>query len=162
MDSDLTEFFGERQYERTTFTEPNHMKASVAIYNANHGQFNTVWGKYDQQFPSALVLNTSDLIPGEDQRIAAQIYINSFLQASFYMDGQAKALFQDYHVAKAWLPNTGYVTRYSSSEMISLVNFDHEQSARQLDFDESMTVSISEIIGRNGTSKQNKALNVHW
>ncbi|HIW32985.1 MAG TPA: hypothetical protein IAA29_09390, partial [Candidatus Paenibacillus intestinavium] len=42
MDSDLTESFGERQYERTRFNESGHFKATVELYHANHGQFNTV------------------------------------------------------------------------------------------------------------------------
>src|SRR5690606_3877776 len=45
-DMDVTSFAGANQYCRTQFTENSEFfKSQVYIYGANHGQFNTAWGR---------------------------------------------------------------------------------------------------------------------
>lgn len=163
MDSDLTESFGERQYERTTFTKSGHFKATVEIYHANHGQFNTVWGKYDEQFPGALALNTADLMSGEDQRLAAKLFINSFLYASFTGDEKYEAVFQDFRIIGEYLPLTGYVSRYNSSDTKLWYDFERPQQAEeQIRRSEGMQAKTIDLKGRSGGDKKNRVLAVSW
>jgi len=164
MDADLTESFGERQYERTRFTQEGHFKATVEIYHANHGQFNTVWGKYDERFPGGLALNTADLMNGNDQRLAAQLFIHSFLQASFTGEPIYEAVFQDFRSIGDQLPLTGYVSRYSSSAMNYWYDFEHiakiEDKLKY--YDHAMTAKDIALKGRSGGDKQNRVLWVTW
>lgn len=163
MDSDLTESFGERQYERTNFTRSGHFKATVELYHANHGQFNTVWGKYDEQFPGALALNTADLMSGEDQRLAAKLFIHSFLQASFTGEARYEAVFQDFRTIGEYLPLTGYVSRYSSSSTKMWFDFEKPQQAEeQVTATEGMIVKSIDLKGRSGGDKQNRVLYASW
>jgi hypothetical protein len=47
-DGDVASFFGLRQYARTTFSgDRPTVKAAVYLEDADHGQFNTVWGRRD-------------------------------------------------------------------------------------------------------------------
>ena len=67
-DSDESSFFGYRQYQRIQFTDTAfHFKSGLYIHRANHGQFNTVWGKYDGGVPSRWLLNTRPLIAEAEQ-----------------------------------------------------------------------------------------------
>ncbi|URN94297.1 MAG: hypothetical protein NAG76_21150 [Candidatus Pristimantibacillus lignocellulolyticus] len=162
MDSDLTESFGDRQYERTRLNEEGHFKATVELYHANHGQFNTVWGKYDEQFPGAILLNTEDLMSGDDQRQAAQIYISSFLQASLLQQDQFKAIFQDFRTVGQYLPPTGYVTRYSSSDESLLFNFERDYEEPAWSTSTELEAEVIELKGRSDGDKQNSALWLQW
>ncbi|MCR8659247.1 poly(ethylene terephthalate) hydrolase family protein [Paenibacillus endoradicis] len=162
MDSDLTESFGDRQYERTKFNEEGHFKATVELYHANHGQFNTIWGKYDEQFPGAILLNTADLMSGIDQRKAAQIFISSFLQASLLQQDQYKAIFQDFRTVGQYLPPTGYVTRYSSSNESLLFNFEQDYTDSPWSTSPDLEAEVIELKGRSDGVKQNSALWLQW
>lgn len=161
MDADLTESYGERQYERTTLSKPGHFKAAVEIYHANHGQFNTVWGKFDEKFPGAIALNTADLMNGEDQRLAAKLFIHSFLQASFTGQEQYEAVFQDFRSIGDQLPLTGYVSRYSSSNTKQWYSFENPLTIEADDMS-SLTAKTIDLKGRSGGDKQNKVLWVTW
>ena len=162
MDSDLTESFGDRQYERTRFNESGHFKATVELYHANHGQFNTVWGKYDEQFPGAILLNTADLMSGDDQRLAAQIYISSFLRASLLQEAHYEAVFQDFRTVGQYLPITGYVTRYSHSNESLLYDFEKEYGDTAWSTTAELEAEVIDLKGRSDGDKQNSGLWLQW
>lgn len=162
MDSDLVESFGDRQFERTSFNEPGHFKATVELYHANHGQFNTVWGKYDEKFPGALFLNTKDLMSGEDQREAAKLFINSFLLASLKGKSQYQAVFEDYRTVGQYLPLTGYVTRYQNSNTKLLFDFERTNTEQSWETSSLIQQEVVALQGRSGGTKQNKALRLQW
>ena len=161
LDSDLTEFFGERQFERTKVNADTY-KASVIIYGANHGQFNETWGKYDDQFPAALILNTEHLLDEQAQQLAAQVFINGFIQSVFEQKHEYKQLFQDSRVAQSYLPIAGYVTQYEDHQMNSYYSFDNEQHITNIQSSALLDYKIVELKGRNGTSKYNDVLQVNW
>lgn len=161
MDADLTESYGERQYERTTFSRSGHFKAAVEIYHANHGQFNTVWGRFDEKFPGALALNTADLISGDEQRLATKLFIHSFLQASFTGESQYEAVFQDFRTIGDQLPITGYVSRYSSSNMKAWYDFEKPFTSDPVNELDLLAKTI-DLKGRSGGDKQNRVLWVTW
>lgn len=77
-DGDVSTFVGSNQYNRIKFDDGMyHFKSSLYIYGANHGQFNTLWGKRDIPKPLGWALNIKPLLSGEDQRnIAKPIYLH--------------------------------------------------------------------------------------
>jgi len=56
-DADLAEFMGSLQWEHVRYTRPGPwFKAEIYAYRANHGQFNTVWGRTDAGEPQSWFL----------------------------------------------------------------------------------------------------------
>jgi hypothetical protein len=124
-DGDVTSFAGLRQYQRVQFTDDErHFKAAVLVYRANHGQWNTVWGSKDGGPRSARSLDLRTLMPAEEQRQFARVYISAFLDATLRDDARYVPLFRDYRVAGDWLPKTMYVTRFEDSSFRSVADFE--------------------------------------
>ena len=82
-DGDVSAFSGLRQYGRIKFMDGGAwFKSAVWMYRANHGQWNTVWGNTDDGPESHRVLDLRGLIPPEEQRQMARIFISAFLDAT--------------------------------------------------------------------------------
>jgi dienelactone hydrolase len=115
-DMDVFTFQGDRQYSRTYFGGGDErFKAAVYIYGANHGQFNTSWGRKDLFEPVMRVFNLEQLMPGEEQRQIAKVTISAFLEATLHRETGYRALFQDLRRGRAWLPDTIYLHQYQDS-----------------------------------------------
>ena len=72
-DADVSSFDGSRQFDHVRYTEPGPwFKAELYIYRANHGQFNSVWGRTDAGEPLSWFLNLKPLLSGDDQRKSAR------------------------------------------------------------------------------------------
>jgi dienelactone hydrolase len=103
-DSDVRSFQGAMQYDRVSFTEDSERyKASVYIHGANHGQFNTRWGRIDQTF-SRLFLDRSNIMPPALQELAAKTFISSFLDDTLLDRREYRQLFTDPSTKQSWLP----------------------------------------------------------
>lgn len=134
-DMDVNSFIGANQYYRTRFTEnSNYFKTYVYIYGANHGQFNTAWGRADVAGLGNLLFNNAELIPGEQQREAAEVLISSFLEATLKDNDKYRMVFQDLGYAKEWLPNTMYTSNYwdGKTTMVSSYEEDYDPSTTTL------------------------------
>jgi dienelactone hydrolase len=104
-DSDVRSFQGAMQYDRVTFTEGSYyFKASVYIHGANHGQFNTRWGRIDQTF-SRLFLDRSNIMPADLQEWAAKSMISSFLDATLKGRREYNQIFTDQQIMQSWVPD---------------------------------------------------------
>ncbi|MBN2004838.1 MAG: MFS transporter [Anaerolineae bacterium] len=115
-DMDVTSFSGAKAYQRVRFTDGQFwVKAALYIYGANHGQFNTVWGRKDTGEPGIRMFNLKQLLPPEDQRQIAKVAIAAFLKATLNGDKRYLPLFRDYRTAPGWLPDTVYLSQYSDS-----------------------------------------------
>ena len=126
-DGDVTSFHGLRQYDRVTFPEGgDRFKASVYMYRANHGQWNSVWNSYDNGPRSPRILDLRYLVPPEDQRRMAEIYITAFLETSLKGEERWKPLFRDHRVAGQWLPETMYVTRMQHASFKRVAGFEED------------------------------------
>ncbi len=127
-DSDEDSFFGLRQLQRTHFLDSGfHLKSGVYIYGANHGQFNSSWGRYDFGFPGKLFLNTEPLISGEDQRQIAKVTIGAFLEISLNEKLEYIGLFQDLRAAGDWLPeDVSTISIYEDSRMSYWADFEED------------------------------------
>jgi Dipeptidyl aminopeptidases/acylaminoacyl-peptidases len=126
-DMDVSSFAGAGQYSRIGFTPgTDYFKASVYIYGANHGQFNTVWGRSDAPGLGNLLYNRGRLIPQEEQLQAAKVLISSFLDATLYGRTEYRAIFQDLGHAREWLPDTMYIHDYSDAWTTLISTFDED------------------------------------
>lgn len=126
-DADVSSFMGSRQWDHVRFSGKEEcFKSELYIYRANHGQFNTVWGRTDTSAPGNWFLNLRPLLPPEDQRRIAQIYISAFLEATLHNRHEYLPLFQDYRTARNWLPKTLYQSRYLDSRNSVLADFNED------------------------------------
>lgn len=127
-DADVSSFYGSRQWEHVRFTQAGPwFKAEIYAYRANHGQFNTVWGRNDSTGPPlGWLLNLKPLLPPDEQRRIAKTYISAFLETTLKGAAEYRPLFQDWRTGRAWLPDTIYVNRYRDPSYIPLASFDED------------------------------------
>lgn len=130
-DADEPAFHGLRQFNRIEFGGPDFFfKAGLYIHGANHGQFNSTWGRYDFGAPGAWLLNTAPIIPAADQQAVAAAYIAAFAEATLNDDDRYLALFRDPANGAAWLPDHPYVQQYRDSRFRALADFDDDLDVR--------------------------------
>lgn len=170
-DSDVSSFSGDKQYKRIKFTDSiYHVKTSIYIYRANHGQFNTVWGNRDWGLPGGYMINTKALLDGEDQRQIAKVYISAFLDMTLKGNKTYLPMFRDYRAAGDWLPETLYINRFEDSETLYICDYDEDIDVTTTTinngnlFGENLATWREEDIGfRNGRSlRQNQAVYLGW
>ena len=127
-DADVSSFVGSRQFDRVQFTRPGpEFKSELWIYRANHGQFNTVWGRSDAgRGPFAWFLNLKPLMPAEDQRQIAKVYISAFLESTLHDKRDYLPLFRDHRSARNWLPDATYINRFADASYRSLASFNED------------------------------------
>ncbi|MEQ9398825.1 MAG: hypothetical protein RJQ04_06610 [Longimicrobiales bacterium] len=126
-DGDVTSFHGLRIYDRLRFTDDDfHFKSAIYVYRANHGQWNSVWGAHDNGPRSGRILDLRTLIPGQDQRRFAEVYVSAFLETVLKGDERYLPMFRDHRVVGEWLPKTMYVTRYETSAFRPLATFEED------------------------------------
>ncbi|HEX9563716.1 MAG TPA: hypothetical protein VF981_07085 [Gemmatimonadaceae bacterium] len=126
-DGDVSTFSGLPQYERVAFTDGGDwFKSAVYVYRANHGQWNTVWGNKDNGPRSARYLDLRGLLPPEDQRRFAEVYITAFLEATLRGRREYLPMFRDHRVAGGWLPKTMYTTRFAESSFHAAADFEDD------------------------------------
>lgn len=126
-DGDVSSFMGLSQYSRIRYTEgAPSFKAAVWMYRANHGQWNTTWGNGDNGPLSARYLDLRGLIPEEEQREMARVYLSAFIEATLGGKSEYRPLFRDHRTAGPWLPKTMYATRFQDGHFKALANFDED------------------------------------
>jgi len=126
-DGDVTSFHGLRIYDRLRFTDDAfHFKSAIYVYRANHGQWNTVWQNHDNGPRSGRILDLRGLLPQEDQRHFAELYVSAFLEVVLKSDRRYLPMFRDHRVIGAWLPKTMYVTRFETSAFRPLADFEED------------------------------------
>jgi dienelactone hydrolase len=126
-DMDVSSFEGSRQWDHVRYTKPGPwFKAEIYAYRANHGQFNTRWGRDDAGKPLGWLLNLKPLMPPEEQRRISKTYISAFLEAALKDHREYLPIFEDWRVARAWLPDTIYFNRYRDTSYIPVASFDED------------------------------------
>src|SRR4026207_641896 len=85
------------------------------MYRANHGQWNSVWGNKDNGPASARYLDLRGLVPEEDQRQMARVYLSAFLEATLKGKREYLPAFRDHRSIGPALPRTMYITRFQES-----------------------------------------------
>ncbi len=127
-DADVSSFTGSRQYDHVHFSgRVPDFKSELYIYRANHGQFNTMWGRAsDEDVPTSWFLNLRPLLPGDQQRQIAKVYISAFLEATLHGRTEYEDLFRDYRRAAQWLPKTLYLNRFQDQTYQTVCSFDED------------------------------------
>jgi len=126
-DMDVFTFQGDRQYSRVDFTDGADLfKAAVYVYGANHGQFNTSWGRKDLFEPVMRVFNLEQLMPGAEQRQVAEVTITAFLEDTLRGETGYRALFRDLRRGRDWLPETIYLHQYQDSATQMVCTYDED------------------------------------
>lgn len=128
-DGDVHDFYGDRQYIRSSYSRNSPaFKSSLYIADANHSQFNTGWGHYDQSLPVGLFLSRKHIMDGEAQRQIAKVYVSAFLETTLHGKQEYMDLFRDYRSGLAWLPDTAYYNRYQNGGYIPAATFDEDRN----------------------------------
>ena len=126
-DGDVSTFVGLGQYERLQFTDDQPwFKFAIFVYRANHGQWNTVWGNTDNGPRSGRFLDLRGLLPPEDQRHVAELYVSAFLDATLRDKREYLPMFRDHRVIGGWLPKTMYTTRFMESGFRTAAGFEED------------------------------------
>jgi dienelactone hydrolase len=127
-DADVSIFAGSKQFDRVKFTSPGPwFKSELYIYRANHGQFNTSWGRYDSgDSPFRWFLNVKPLLAAEDQRRIAAVYISAFLESTIHNRREYVPLFRDVRAGRQWLPDALCVNRYEDATWTPVASFDED------------------------------------
>lgn len=126
-DADVSSFLGSEQWDHVRFSgKTDNFKSELYVYGANHGQFNTVWGRIDTRGPKSWFLNLRPLLSGTDQRKIAKVYVAAFLEATLHGRSEYRQLFRDYRQARQWLPETLYIDRYSDSSNSVIADFSED------------------------------------
>ncbi|MBO9600438.1 MAG: alpha/beta hydrolase [Cohnella sp.] len=124
-DADLVNFNGDRQYARIDISEgADAFKASLYIAGANHSQFNTAWGEFDNSFPGRLFIRPADKLEPDAQRQIAKLYVSAFMETVFHKDEQYRSLFSDYRTGLRMLPNTAYFSQYQDNRFRLLADYE--------------------------------------
>ncbi len=123
-DSDEASFFGLRQYHRVNFSDSSdHFKAGLYVHLANHGQFNSIWGRKDAGLPYGWFLNTGPMMSGDDQREIAKVYLGAYAEAVLHGNRTYLPLFNNAAVAKDWLPDELMINNYSDANTEAIQSF---------------------------------------
>lgn len=127
-DADVSSFMGSRQWDHVRYTRPGPwFKAEIYAYRANHGQFNTVWGRSDAgEGPLSWLLNLKPLLSGEEQRRISNTYISAFLEATLNGHHEYVPLFQNWQAGREWLPDTVYINRFQDSSYVPLAAYQED------------------------------------
>ena len=126
-DSDVTRFMGQAQYQRVHFTDGNPwLKASVYVKDANHGQFNTVWGREDLPVPAGLLLNTKPIMDPQVQREIGSVYIAAFLDLTLRNNHQYRSLFTQPNEINQWIAGVKVLLQYKDPRFQVLADFSED------------------------------------
>lgn len=126
-DQDLYTNIGNRFYNNILFTNDEyHFKSALYIYRANHGQFNTVWGRNDRFAADAWFINRKPIMDGDEQRKITEIYISAFVEASLKGNKEFLLLLKDYRLGQRFLPREYYYNQFEDSFFRTIANFEED------------------------------------
>lgn len=126
-DQDISVFMGNEQYENISFSgEGDYLKSSLYIAGANHGQFNTVWGKYDTSAPFCWWLNVKNFITEAEQQEILKIYARAFFDKTLKGEDTYADLLTDYGKYASYLPETIYAQQYEKSKNRMITDFEDD------------------------------------
>ncbi|MGB3589815.1 MAG: hypothetical protein WBA23_24920, partial [Tunicatimonas sp.] len=168
-DADEVSFWGMRPYRRLTFS-PNSeaFKAGVYLHRANHGQFNTTWGRTDFGGTMAWLLNTAPMMLGQEQQQAAQIFITAFAEATLHRERQYLPIFKNVATARNWLLDNYYLTHFQTAQTSILVDFEEDidlTTAGEKRFIQTKNLTVwreEDLSTRDQGSQENNAVVLGW
>ncbi|MFD0713906.1 alpha/beta hydrolase [Paenibacillus sp. GCM10027626] len=167
MDGDVNNFYGDRQFKRTSFAADSGLfKASLYIGEANHSRFNSSWGSMDDSLPGGLLLNRHTM-KADDQQAAARVYVSAFIESTLHGNHQFDPLFRDYRYGMNWLPEAAYINRYEDSSFVSLASFEEDQDKTTAALGskaeaEGVQWTEADVLDRERNKKGTRAVLLEW
>lgn len=168
-DSDEVSFWGMRPYHRLKFTDDfDGFKAGVYMNHANHGQFNSTWGRSDFGAPMKWLLNLQPLVSGEEQRQMAKVYVSAFVEAVLKGKKVYRNVFKSVDGVKNWLPNETYLSQYADASKKILLDFEDDiditsgKHGLQITVENFAIWREEELKTRDDGEQQNNALVLGW
>jgi hypothetical protein len=169
-DADVSTFMGIRPYKRARFTDgAPGFKAALWVYGANHGQFSTAWGRQDAAPPLSWLLSTGALLPPEDQRRVAKVFLSGFLEATLHGRSEYLPMFRDPAAAAPWLPRTLLLNQFEDAAFKPVSTFEGSLDLTRatlpgaLQKGDNLTVWRERTVtGRDGWSFKDKAVQLGW
>jgi len=156
-DGDMRSFHGARVLERVRFDdERDWFKASLYIHRANHGEFNTVWGRSDAGGPYTFFLNLRPILPVADQERIARVFISAYLEATLRDRHEYRALLRDWRTGAAWLPKTVYLQKYEEARAMMLATFEEDLDVT------TTTATGGRASAENLSDWKEKLVNIKW
>jgi dienelactone hydrolase len=126
-DGDMRSFHGARVFERVRFTDgADHFKAGLYVHRANHGQFNTTWGRGNAGGLGDRFLDLRPLLPKEDQERIARVFLSAFVEAAVRGEPGYRALFRDHRRGAAWLPAVVCLQQYEDATTLVLADYEED------------------------------------
>jgi hypothetical protein len=146
FDSDARAWSGIRQYARSQLGDDG-FKAAIWSYRANHGQFNTAWGRDDQGPFSGTHLAFAPLLRADEQEDLAKTAIGAFLEVSFNGHDDYRGLFQRPMTGREWLPEDIILVRSASAGAVGLTGASPDQPAEGLTItSDGLTASAARVL----------------
>jgi len=127
FDQDMSWFMGNRFYNRLKFTDGKyHFKSALYIYKANHGQFNSVWGRTDHNLPLSWFFNTKPILSEEDQQKIAERFISGFLHGSLKQNMSFLPVMKDFRYGRDFLPRDYYINQFEDSDFRYIADYQED------------------------------------
>lgn len=160
-DRDVTNFEGMSQYENVTFTDGGeYIKSALYIANANHGQFNSLWGQYDCGGMGAPFLNTAHLLSEADQQEITCLLVKAFLDVTLKGEESERTLLTD--CEDYALPETVYVQCHQESGFVPIADFEEDSNLETATM-AGARLSVSGVSSwREGTMDSGHAMRLRW
>lgn len=145
QDMDMKSYGGLAPYHRLTFSQDfQGFKAGLYIFGANHGQFNSEWGRHDQHFPGMTQYNVNQLMEPQDQEQIASVYISAFLESTLKGKMEYMPLFMDYRYGRQWLPETRYYNQFDQNGTVAIATYEEDLNVETASL-EGATISAENL-----------------
>ena len=127
LDMDMQTYGGLATLKRIRYSPGfDGFKVGLYISNANHGQFNAVWGKRDDGGPGINRFNLKQLMDPAEQEKILSVYISAFLETTLNKNAGYRPLFMDARTGRKWLPNKIYMNQFEPAQKEVLADFDED------------------------------------
>jgi len=128
LDGDVQSFMGTSQFARVTFPEcVSCFKSSVYVLGANHGQFNTGWGRSDSAMPGRLFLNLEPIMDEELQRSVARPLFTAFLLTTLFGRDEYRSVFEAVPRSAPWIAQpVELITDFRTGDELVIADFEED------------------------------------
>ena len=142
-DGDVSQFLSQTQIANLKFTSNSsyHFKSSLYVHQANHGQFNNDWGRYDWRFGTDRFINIRPLMKMDEQQHICKIYMSALMKIGLKNQLEYRILFEDYRSVKNYLPYTNYISTFQDSNEIVIADFENYDLTKGTIFNSKINVS---------------------
>ncbi|HQT90636.1 MAG TPA: alpha/beta hydrolase [Candidatus Kryptobacter bacterium] len=171
-DGDMSFFMGDRQYNRVSFSGSGYcFKSAVYIYRANHGQFNTSWGRTDNGVPLSWLMNLKPIMKPEEQEKAAKLYISAFLEVVLHGKKEYTPFLRDFRTMADRLPKDYYVSQFEDSNFKTVADYEEGLDVTEatmpgvtISGENLKTWSLNSLVFRDSwnSSQQNNVAYLGW